>query len=421
MSGLTIRAIDDLNGMTFGKTAWASESTVTPSALNAKAGSFALNTSTGNQSVSSLGFTPKVVIFFYNINTADGDIAGGRIGFGVGVSSSDRRATDNFSLDAQTSSSNNAAQSNTRCIYFIGGSTQADYVGPLADGFEINITATLGTAFIVNYLALGGDDLTNVKTGFLPAKTTTGNEAYTGFGFQPDAMLFFCAKYSSPETFDTATNGAWSFGMASSATDRGAIAWRSRNGSNPSVVKHRQSKAKVGISLTDTGVFTECDLVSFDSDGCMLNFTTAGGSADILYYLALKGPRFKVSSFNQATSTGNQGLTGAGFTPKASLMISANDIAANDDSTLNDAGISIGAATGTSERGSIWAGDTHNVSPAVSKSNLDRTKLIKLITVGATPTVNAAADHVSFEPDGQIINNTTVDATSREVLVLWMG
>src|SRR5262245_23350603 len=107
--------------------------------LSAKVGSFALNTSTGNQSVSGLGFQPKVVIFFYNSATSDSTNANARIGFGVGISSSDRRAIYNVSIDNQASSTNTAANQNTSCIY-LGGNPIADLVSLDSDGFTVNLS-----------------------------------------------------------------------------------------------------------------------------------------------------------------------------------------------------------------------------------------------------------------------------------------
>jgi len=284
-----------------------------------------------------------------------------------------------------------------------------------SDGFTINWVAS--SSMSVQYLALGGTGLTDVKTGSTTAKTTTGNQSYTGLGFQPTCLLVWAGKFSTTP-LDQATNGNGMFGFATSSTARGMVAWRNQNGSNPQVAKHRQSTQRV---LSTTNTFTEADLVSFDTDGFTLNFPTAGGSADAFYYLAMRGPQFKVTSFTQPTSTGNQSLTGAGFTPKASLMISANDVAANNDAYQAHARASFGWATGTSARSSLWIGETDNVSPTVASRNLDRTKLIKLMTEGASPTVNAAADHVSFDSDGETINWTTADSTARQILVLWIG
>jgi hypothetical protein len=383
--------------------------------LLTKAGSFLGNGSTGNQSVTGVGFQPKVVLFRYNMGGADGTQSDSVIGFGVGISSSDRRSSGNYSNHNLSTSNNAAWNQDTYCIYTPSGSSRADFVSMDSDGFTINwVTSSQAK---IQYLALGGSALTNYKTGVGTVKTSTGNQAYTGVGFQPTALIVWAGKLSTTP-LDQSTNGNGLFGVATSSSARGMVAWRNLNNSNPQVAKRRQSTQRV---LSTTTTFTEADFVSFDSDGFTLNYTAAGGTSDIFYYLALKGPQFKVSSFNQATSTGNQSLTGAGFTPKASLMISANDVSANNDAAQAHARVSFGWATGTSERMSFWIGETDNVSPTSAWRNHDSTKLIKMMTESASPTVNAAADHVSFDSDGQTINWTTADSTARQIIVLWIG
>jgi hypothetical protein len=383
--------------------------------LLAKAGSFTAPGTTGNQSVTGVGFQPKVVLFRYNILAVDTSSGDSTIGFGVGISSSDRRVSGDYSNTGLSSSSHSAWNQTSYVIYTPGGGSRADFVSMDSDGFTINWVAS--SQMSVQYLALGGDGLTNFKTGSANAKTTTGNQSYTGVGFQPTCLITWAGKFST-SPLDQSTNGNGLFGFATSSSARGMVAWRNLNGSNPQVAKRRQSTQRI---LSTTTTFTEADLVSFDSDGFTLNYTAAGGTADTFYYLALRGPQFKVSSFNQATTTGNQSLTGAGFTPKASIMISANDVSGNNDAAQAHARASFGWATGTSARASLWIGETDNVSPTIASRNLDRTKLLKLMTEGASPTVNAAADHVSFDSDGQTINWTTADGTARQILVLWIG
>ena len=383
--------------------------------LLTKAGTFTGSGSTGNQSVTGVGFQPKVVLFRYNLQTSTGSGADSVIGFGVGVSSSDRRVSGDYSNNNLSTSNHAAWNQDTYCIYGPSGTPRADFVSLDSDGFTINWGSS--SSMIVSYLALGGDELTNVKTGAASAKTSTGNQSYTGVGFQPTALIVFAGKFST-SPLDQSTNGSGLFGFATSSSARGMVAWRNQNGSNPQVAKHRQSTQRI---LSTTTTFTEADFVSFDSDGFTLNYTTAGGSADVFYYLALRGPQVKVSSFNQATSTGNQSLTGAGFTPKAAIMMSANDVSGNNDAAQAHARVSFGWATGTSDRSSFWIGETDNVSPTVAYRNIDTAKLLKMMTESASPTVNAAADHVSFDSDGQTINWTTADSTARQILVLWLG
>ncbi len=383
--------------------------------LFTKAGSFTGSGSTGNQSVTGVGFQPKVVLFRYNMAGADGTQSDSVMGFGVGISSSDRRVSGDYSNHNLSTSSHAAWNQDAYCIYTPSGSSRADFVSMDSDGFTINWVTS--SQMKVQYLALGGSALTNFKTGSASAKTSTGTQAYTGVGFQPTALIVWAGKFSTTP-LDQSTNGNGLFGFATSSSARGMVAWRNLNSSNPQVAKRRQSTQRI---LSSTTTFTEADFVSFDSDGFTLNYTTAGGNADVFYYLALRGPQFKVSSFNQATSTGNQSITGAGFTPKAAIMMSSNDVSANNDAAQAHARASFGWATGTSERASLWIGETDNVSPTVAFRNHDSTKLIKLMTESASPTVNAAADHVSFDSDGQTINWSTADATARQILVLWIG
>jgi hypothetical protein len=383
--------------------------------LSTKAGSFTGSGSTGNQSITGLGFQPKVVLFRYNMGTSTGSASDSVIGFGVGISSSDRRTSGNYSSNNLSTSSNAAWNQDTYVIYTPSGSSRADFVSMDSDGFTINWVTS--SSMVVEYLALGGTAVTNYKTGVAAAKTSTGNQSYTGVGFQPTALLVWAGKFST-SPLDQSTNGSGLFGFATSSSARGMVAWRNQNGSNPQGAKHRQSTQRI---LSTTTTFTEADFVSFDSDGFTLNYNTAGGSADVFYYLALRGPQFKVSSFNQATTTGNQSITGAGFTPKASIMISANDVSGNNDAAQAHARASFGWATGTSNRSSFWIGETDNVSPTVARRNIDTTKLIKMMTESSSPTVNAAADHVSFDSDGQTINWSTADGTARQIIVLWIG
>jgi hypothetical protein len=383
--------------------------------LLTKAGSFTASNSTGNQAVTGVGFQPKVVLFRYNMQGADGSMGDSSVGFGVGVSSTDRRVTGNYSNTGLTTSSQSAWNQSSYVIYTPGGGYRADFVSMDSDGFTINWATA--SDMVVTYLALGGDAITHAKTGSAAAKTTTGTQSYTGLGFQPTALIVFAGKFSTTP-LDQATNGNGLFGVATSSSARGMIAWRNLNNSNPQVAKRRQSTQRI---LSSTTTFTEADFVSFDSDGFTLNYTTAGGNADVFYYLALRGPQVKVSAFNQPTSTGNQSITGAGFTPKAAIMMSANDVSVNNDAAQAHARASFGWATGTSERASWWIGETDNVSPTLASRNMDRTKLIKLMTEGSPSTVNAAADHVSFDSDGQTINWTTADSTARQIIVLWLG
>src|SRR6267142_2819556 len=191
--------------------------------LNTQVGTFVLNSVTGNQSITGLGFTPKIILLFYNNetgNTINPSIQGGH---GVALSSSDRRCVG-FSQpnnNVPTGGANTlAGHYNDRCIRYcrLNGDTasvrEADFVSMDADGFTINILTTDGTQSWISYLAIGGTDLTNVKTGQFVQNTGTGDQAITGVGFQPDCLLFIRGRFTTSAPSSTANSNlrpAWGF------------------------------------------------------------------------------------------------------------------------------------------------------------------------------------------------------------------
>ncbi|HKG77813.1 MAG TPA: hypothetical protein VKA78_00310, partial [Pyrinomonadaceae bacterium] len=106
--------------------------------LLAKAGSFTGSGSTGNQAITGVGFQPKVVLFRYNMSTSTGSQSDSVIGFGVGISSSDRRTSGNYSNNNVSTSSNAAWNQDTYVIYTPSGSSRAGFVSMDSDGFTIN-------------------------------------------------------------------------------------------------------------------------------------------------------------------------------------------------------------------------------------------------------------------------------------------
>jgi hypothetical protein len=392
-------------------------------AFSAKVGSFAQPTSTGNSSVTGVGFQPKLILLFGNSRTSDGSTALGQFGFGVGVSSSDRRAGSYASTDNTAGGQVGFSEGNTRCWRLGDGTgnnlSQADFVSMDADGFTLNWTAADATARIVNYIALGGTDLTNVKSGSNAMRTSTGNQSYTGMGFQPDAMLFFFTHYSQSTNGGTNTGAArFTIGYANSATARGYSAWLSRNGDNPTVTNRVQKTNRCFGQLTTDSLLSEFDLVSFDADGFTVNQTTASGTADSFYWVALKGGQFKTGSFNQATSTGSQATTGVGFQPSVLLLQSINN--ASSALVLANSRNSFGAGSSSSARAAVWTGDRDNVATSITDQNLDQTSICRLMTE-TTPTVDADADLTSLDSDGFTLDWTTADATAREILYFAAG
>ena len=391
--------------------------------LSTQYGSFTTNTATGTQAITGVGFQPKVVLFYSNIKgTSDGTATYATITYGVGISSTSRFYISSNSSDNVATSDTLSRHDNTKCLGLgsVDGTVfiAADFVSQDADGFTINITTANVTTRVINYIALGGTDLTNVAIKEFDSATTTINQSVTGVGFQPDAEMFFTTgdNNAAPSNITLARTH---IGFAISSTQRGAMSYTAQDAVNPSNVSRYQRTDKA-IALTSYGevLVHEADFVSQDADGFTINWTSANTAARKYYALCLKGGQYKVGAFNQATATGNQSITGVGFQGSALLLASFN--AAATTSSIATMSNSFGAATASTTRGGIWGGDVDAVSPTQTDRDVDRTKVIKTFTAG-TPTLTTAADFVSFDADGFTINNTTADATSREILYFVIG
>ena len=375
--------------------------------LSVKCGSITVPTGTGNQGYTGVGFQPKAILFWGNRHSTDGAVVSAASFtpfFGMAVSSTSRVAiteADDFAGGANT------ADDATKCVKHLSGATTdfaADFVSFDSDGFTLNWTTGNATAYVVNYFALGGSQLTDVFIKQVTSATATGNQASTGVGFRPDAILFAGANDGALD--------AISIGMAKSATARGTTTI-SFNGATSGLYQRTSS---CYASMNGSAVHTEADFVSMDSDGFTLNWTTANATTHTVYALCLKGGNYFVGSFAQKTSTGNQGYTGVGFQPVGIFHHARGFAAGTTPDTTFGMRWLMGAASGASERAATYYG-----SGADPVGELIRTKCYTVRADDATPTLLAAADLVSFDSDGFTLNYSTADAVAREVIYMAFG
>ncbi len=386
-------------------------------ALETFVGSFAWDTATGPQAVSGVGFQPKALIFFGNERTADGfaTSATAAIGFAVSATKRGSHTVTHRSGFAQLSHGDDTA------FVLAGPSALLNGVFDLtsmdADGFTIDISDLPSVGSIIcNYIAIGGDDLTNVDAGSFELDTATGPQSVSGVGFQPDCVLFLDTRCAG--TFPVTDNvRSIGLGWALSDTQRGAVAIHDNN-TNPTQSESIQTSTQC-IAHSDSGA-TEylVDLTSMDADGFTLDVEDAPPSAWQVFYLALKGGSYAVGAETQATSATTKATSGLGFSPKGLILAGRNLAAGGSNPDLTNDRLSLGASDGANE-GSVWSQSQDNVGASNGDQSLSRTKVIQHATNDTT--VNAEADMQSFDADGFTLNWTTADATAREFLYLALG
>lgn len=391
--------------------------------MKAYVGSFAQPTSTGSQAITGLGFQPKLIIFFPSGLTADGSGSGLLLGWGA-ANGSQNIAVSYISRHGISPTSVRQVGSSTRCIIIAdpaGGTSAvaiANFTSLDADGFTINWATVDATARIINFIALGGADLENSKIATITTPGGTGSQAYTGIGFQPNALIAFSSR--SNETAN-AEGGALQFSFGNSAADQKTLGLKAKQNNPTSDTSHIQTVQEFYYLLIPNQfkqVYAVADLTSLDADGFTLNWTQTFGGV-VLPYIAIKTANstyFKLGQFDRPTSTGNQSVTGVGFKPAALLFFSTNN--GNSTITHDHGRISLGAAGDlVSRRFAIGVDDEHNQNPTDAAQYLDRTKVVKLVTTsGGVASVTNEADMVSFDADGFTVNWSTVDGTANKTL-----
>lgn len=386
--------------------------------VEAKANQLTGPAATGNNATTDPGIQPKALFIWNGLQTATGAIADAQFNLGVasstttetagGYNSDDNVATSDAVRITNTARLINSTAAGTATNNLVADLTSFDFTG-----FTMNWSTLSTTSPLYNYLVIGGQDITAVKSGSFAANTTTGNQAITGVGFQPDVVFLFATLQSTSAASNN--NSQYGFGVMDKNGGQWSVSQKAQNTVNPANTNRAFSNA-AALVLTQTAADNFAHKVSFvsmDTDGFTVSVDVSVGLAIITGYMAIKGGSWKVGTDTQKTSTGTQAKTGVGFQPKGIIFGTVCDT--GTDAVATNGRFGIGATTGTSNNVSIWTGDKDAVTPTVANTIMSSTKCIVIATEGASasPTTNAEAALSSFDSDGYTLNWSTADATAR--------
>ncbi len=256
----------------------------------------------------------------------------------------------------------------------------------------------------------------SVKTGSFVTETATGSKAYTGLGFQPKVLLLWSVGGVTAGTFRT---GAYtSVGFGTDSTHRAALGWSSQNGQNFSNCARTQGPNVLDLVQWDVTTHIRADLVSMDSDGFTLNYTTVNATAKIVHYLAIGGSDITsctVLDWPCGVATGNKVVTGVGFQPDAVMHLSIGE-PSSGSSLQADARLSFGMMEAGGGQWSNVIYSVDNSGTSDSQRHQQTGKCIQKLTT--TPSVNMAAQFVSMDSDGFTVNFTSVTGVAERVFSL---
>ena len=403
--------------------------------LSFKTGQWNSRTTTGVDTITGVGFTPKAILVWTGDYDGTVNSIAGWFQFGFGAAADTTAANQrSISVDSQDAAATSTTEANwdEDSSMIPGNAGSQGYISTIGtDGFSVTWTAADGTANKMFYICIGGADVTNTKVGSITSPTTgtTGNQTTTGVGFQPNAVLWF----SSGNTATGVRSGmAWGFGMATSSSNQVCSAGVSKNGSaNMDCKRYQRSDNTNCFALIDETTTTnkalEGALASMNADGFTINWTTvaSGGASRKIGYIALRGGNYKVGSTTSPT-TGtapvSKSTSGVGFQSRGLITISG--CATSSTAIQANNHLSIGGGSSSADRRCSFDGDNDTVATAVTMAFNNNTKITTMYTIVATEansTVNAAADSTTLDADGFTWSWTTRDTNAYEVLYLAMG
>lgn len=421
-------------------------------------GTFTKRNGTGIQTIAGVGFQPSAVIFYWTQQTAAGTVAGASGGAGFATATAGFGAS--VAMVNAVHAANNACpagQNNNRCsieerqrsvtspiIIFNNAVGPPAVVGKAAlqsvnsNGFVLNWTTSDAAAYVINYIALGGD-ITNAVVGNFdmglmsqctnPA-TPPANNSITGIGFEPNFVMFLNASDNANDTSFPDSN--FSVGFALSSTARSASAFAAHNGvlRNTAIQPSYQQLTNHAILFLDQTANPptangEADFVSMNTNGftiCVNPVPNVGAAPRTVGYLALQGSPFFTGAFNQPAAIGTQNITSPGYRPQGVMAVSRN-LASGTTFAPPYGRTSIGSAgERTIANQSVWFQEANAAANAASNTDMynDATNFLSLGTSPAN-TNTATAQLSSFLSNGFSLQWTAADAVAREVLYWTIG
>lgn len=335
-------------------------------ALSAKVSAFNIDTTKTlgqTQAVTGVGFTPKVLIFWWcgSTNSADEVVAGTtRFGYGYTTSSAQFRCLTGISIDAQGTSDTGKSMRDDSCIAILSTTSTMDGKMTLStfdsDGFTLTVTDQFASAYRIGYLALGGTDITNAKAGTYTTVNTTGNQSTTDPGFRPTGML---TGWSLSGINAITAQQNISLGMASGASNDCVVTMFDRDnlGTTDTTAYGYEGEVEA-MSANSDSVLKRGEFTSFDATGFTINWTENTGN-DSLFYLAIGGIQVFVGSLLTQTDTITDITETVGFQPRAVLMASVNRAVSTQNTGSPPSKMTIGAFSSISAQNAmgVWSED----------------------------------------------------------------
>lgn len=418
-------------------------------ATNVAVGTFNATTS-ATQAITGTGFQPEAIIFLWTATTTArvGGGAAASTTIGVGFASGPA-ATSSAAISYCSESSNSGLNSDvanmisTSTIIILSGDgsavancgvlkAKAILTSMDSNGFTLKWTTTSTAQYIIYYMAIGGADITNTAVGSFLMQNTLGTQtAVSSLSFQPDFVMVMSANTTS--TYDTvfplSAGGRFALGFSTNTTSTqagiGLNAEEATAADTVSIASITDALVQFYAAGNPSAVDGVARINSMTSTGFEMDILDgATNDNTVVFYLAIKGGQFKVSDLNQATSAGDQTISGVGFQPQGVFFMTNAASSTTPYARQNNAVLSLGyVASATSSIGSIGYADVDgDTTPDPDTFSTSTQAITMMVPVAhALPTQAARAVVDSYNSDGFVLNWPVADNATRRVLYWAVG
>ncbi len=167
---------------------------------------------------------------------------------------------------------------------------EADLTSWDATNVTINWTTQIGIAGYVNFIAIGGSEV-SAKVVNWQAPTVTGNASVTTIGFTPDVVIH---GYSGSALVAAPPSNLTSAHIGLGAMTANGNQWANMvrsidNVGTTETNRGQQTDSAIYMFGAGVGLLKEASFVSMNPDGFTVNFTTTDAAASQIFSLALRG------------------------------------------------------------------------------------------------------------------------------------
>jgi len=337
--------------------------------MQVKVGQFNKANSTGNQSITGVGFKPTLVMLF-SVKAATANELTSKsqhIAWGVFNGATDHKEMCVVTVDehnqANADNSRRTDTSNCLIMYTENGTFDSSYLTGVMDddGFTMNQGIAANSTEIINYVAIEGetDGLEFDIGSFVPtAAMGTGEQEFTTNIDMSDAVAgeYLLMNFGGGATFSDSNRVHANMGFgATDGTTQYSMDTDSPNGlATPN--GRRTARDKWICMHLGTGTFSgEADFVSVGLNKFTIDITDAFGNTTVMLYLIIKGGKWKVSKYtNTVNAQSSEKITGVGFTPEI-VMIGGLGVI-DETKSVPDSRFSFGMSDGVNDcAGGSWS------------------------------------------------------------------